>query len=184
MIPRVSRHIDKYCKRFFYPKDTTYTYDFQSTDKIWLREDLQSLTGITNGDGTAIDLTKLFLYPLNGPPYQWIEFNQSSSQSFRWGATTDQQCILIEGVWGYLEDDGTGTYTTPLPIQDACSAWISYILKVGSNAGIKSTTIGDYTVSYSNVLDYLRNGPPNEASYYLDNYVKRRFGTTNRAIAP
>ena len=85
----------------------------------------------------------------------------------------------MTGSWGYLEDG-----ETPIAIQDACDSWISYLLKVGKLAGVKSTTIGDYSVSYSSVLDYLRNGPPNEAAFYLDGYRKSRFATTSMEIAP
>lgn len=179
LIPKVSRHIDRYCKRIFYPKVTTELYDYQSEFKLWLRGDLHALTGITNGDGTAMDISTQFLYPLNGPPYGWIELNDSTGITFRWGATTQQSCIAVTGTWGYLEDE-----ETPEPIQDACASWISYLLKVGKLAGVKSTTIGDYSTSYSNVLDYLKNGPPNESQFYLDGYKKSRFATTSREVAP
>lgn len=179
LIPKVSRHIDRYCKRFFYPKDATFRYDYQSEFKLWLRDDLNNLTEITNGDGTEMDISTMFLYPVNGPPYQWVELNQSTGITFRWATTTEQQCLSITGEWGYLEDG-----ETPEPIQDACASWISYLLKVGKLAGVKSTTIGDFSTSYSNVLDYLKNGPPNESAFYLDGYVKRRFATTSREIAP
>ncbi len=178
LIPRVSRHIDRYCKRFFYPKTQTHKYDYQSEFKLWLRDDLHELTSITNGDGEAMDISTMFLYPINGP-YQWIELNESTGITFRWAPTTQQQCLSVTGEWGYLEDDDT-----PEPIKDACASWISYLLKVGKLAGVKSTTIGDYSTSYSNVLDYLKNGPPNESAFYLDGYVKRRFATTSREIAP
>lgn len=181
LIPKVSRHIDQYCKRFFWPRIQSQVYDWQSTHKLWLRGDLQTLTSITNGDDTTFDLTKILKYPIVGPPYQWLEVIESSSAVFVWNSATrgTQQCITVTGVWGYLEDGAT-----PEAIKDACSAWISYLLKVGKLAGVKSTTIGDYTVSYSNVLDFLRNGPPNESSYYLENFVKRRFATTSKSVAP
>lgn len=181
LIPKVSRHIDRYCKRHFWPKTGSEVYDYQGEFKLWLRGDLQSLTSIVNGDGTTMDIStnKMFLYPLNGPPYQWIEMNVSSGITFRWTPTTDQQAITVTGVWGYLEDGDT-----PEPIKDACAEWIKYLLTVSKLAGVKSTTIGDFSTSYSNVLDYLKNGPPNEAAFYLDGYIKRRFATTSREIAP
>ena len=179
MIPKVSRHIDRYCRRIFYAKVATERYDYQSEHRLWLRGDLNTLTAIQNGDGTAIDIATVFKYPLNGPPYQWIEMNVSSGITFRWAATTSQQCITVTGTWGFLEDDAT-----PEPIVDACGAWIKYILQVAKLAGVKSKTIGDYTISYSSVLDILRQGPPNEAGYYLDGYRKSRFATTSREVAP
>jgi hypothetical protein len=179
LIPHVSRHIDTYCHRFFYPKTATEVYDYQGEWKLWLRGDLQSLTSITNGDGTLLDVSTIFKYPMIGPPYQWLEINRSGSATFRWAPTTNQQCISVVGSWGFLEDG-----ETPENIVDGCTAWITYLLKVGKLAGVKSTTIGDYSVSYSSVLDVLRNGPPNEAGNYLDYYVKRRFATTNKDVAP
>ena len=160
IIPEVSRHIDTYCHRFFYPKTaTTYIYDYQGESKLWLRDDLQTLTAVQNGDGTALDVSTLLLYPLNGPPYQWIEMNRSSGVTFRWTPTTNQRAITVTGTWGFLVNGAT-----PPSITAACNAWISYLLKVGKLAGVKSTTIGDYTVSYSSVMDILRNGPPNAGS--------------------
>jgi hypothetical protein len=179
LIPRISRHIDIHCHRHFYAKTATEVYDYQTEFTLWLRGDLHTLTAIQNGDGEAIDITTVFKYPLAGPPYQWIEMNQSSSVTFRWAATTPQQCISVSGIWGFLEDGDT-----PQAISDACAAWAKYVLQVSKLAGVKSTTIGDYTVSYSNVLDILREGPPNEAGHYLEAYKKRRFATTSREIAP
>lgn len=78
LIPHVSRHIDKYCHRFFYARTATQIYDYQNQFKLWLRWDLNSLTSVTNGDGTLFDITTLFKYPSDGPPYQWIELNRST----------------------------------------------------------------------------------------------------------
>lgn len=179
LIPNVSRQIDRYCHRFFYAKTATQVYDYQGEYKLWLRWDLQSLTSIQNGDGTMFDITTLFKYPIDGPPYQWIETNRASGITFRWSSTTPQQCIAVAGSWGYLEDG-----ETPGPIANGCASWCKYVLQVAKLAGVKSKTIGDYSVSYSNVLDILRQGPPNEAGFYLDGYVKRRFATTSVEIAP
>jgi len=181
LIPKISREIDEVCHRHFYPITDAKVHDFQTEQKIWLRDDLDSLTSITNGDGSSFDLTKIMKYPLSGAPYQWLEVVHGSSQWFLWNQTlsTPQQCLTVTGSWGYLKGG-----TTPSPIVNATVAWISYLLKVGKNAGIKSKTIGDYTVSYSSVLDYLRQGPPNEAQEYISHYVRRRFATMSREVAP
>lgn len=175
LLPKVSRHIDRYCRRFFFPKTASWKHDFQSRERLWLRTDLHSLTSITNGDGTTVSPTAIFLYPVFGPPYQRIDFNHSSSQAFLWTPTTTQQAITVTGVWGWLNEDGE----TPEEIVDACASWISYILKLGPLAGVKSRTIGDYSVSFSAVLDFLRTGPPNEVSFYLEGFKRSRFGTND-----
>lgn len=178
LIPKVSRAIDGYCKRFFYPLTGTYVHDYGSLTRLWLRTDLDELVEIVNGDGVVVDSDIILLEPINGPPYQWIDLDEGSSTTFRWRPTSPRRSIFVEGTWGYLEDG-----ETPENIQNGCSAWVTYLLKLGKNAGIKSRTIGDYSVSYAAVLDYLRNGPPNEASFYLDSFVRRRFGTNDRATA-
>ena len=175
LIPVVSRQIDDYCHRHFYPKTATEVYDYNDEWRLWLRGDLISVTEITNGDETELTSDHYFLYPNGGPPYGWIEINRSSGITFRFGATTDQQCISVEGSWGFLKDG-----STPTQIANACTAWISYLVKLGKNAGVKSKTIGDYQIVYANTMDALGNGPPNEVSFYLDAFVKRRYGSNVR----
>lgn len=172
MIPRISRQVDKYCHRHFYPKQATEIYDYNDEWKLWLRGDLHSMGSITNGDLTTLDPSHYFLYPLSGPPYGWIEINRSSGVTFRFGALTPQQSISISGIWGYLEDGDV-----PSGIVDGATTWISYLLKLGKNAGIRSKTIGDYTVSYANFVDAVKEGPPGESSYYLDHFIKRRYSS-------
>ncbi len=176
MIGIISREIDGYCHRVFYPVTKTRIYDYQVGKRLFLKDDLHSVTEILHGESRAevLSSSNYFLYPEIGPPYQWIEISEASTVQFRWSTLTSQQAISIEGVWGYLEDGAT-----PLGINWACCAWISYLLKVGKQAGIKSTTIGDYGVTYSSVMDYLKNGPPNEAAGALERFVRRTNFATN-----
>ena len=178
MIPVISRAIDRHCHRVFYPVTKSRVYDYQTSHKLFLKDDLQSCTQILHGASRAevLPTSSYFLYPEIGPPYQWIEISESSTYVLRWSTPTPQQSIQVDGVWGYLENG-----STPNGIGWACHAWINYLYKLGKNAGIQSTTIGDYTVSYNNVLAALNAGPPNEVAFVLDSFVRRsNFATNDR----
>jgi hypothetical protein len=167
LIAPVSREIDGYCHRHFYAKTETQTYDYQEQFKLHLRGDLHSLTSIVHGDNETLDSQYYILYPLFGPPYRWIVTNKHYGYGFRW-VRTDQAAIQVTGVWGFLDSDGN----TPTSIALACNAWISYLIQATKNAGVKSTSIGDYSVSYSAALDYLKNGPPNEVAGILARFKR------------
>lgn len=172
LIEPVSREIDGYCHRQFWPETRTDLYDFQEVFKLMLREDLHSVTEITHGQGEVLDPKYYILYPLMGPPYRWITINKHYGYGFRW-TNTDQAAIAVTGIWGFLDKGGT----TPSSITLACNAWINYLIQATKNAGVKSTSIGDYSVSFSAALDYLKNGPPNEVSGILARFKKANIAS-------
>lgn len=171
LIPIVSRAIDTYCRRHFYARTDTEVYDYQSPRRLMLRGDLLSVTQITNGDDSVLPADSYLLYPLNGPPYRWIDLDTSVGMLF-YVSGTRQRAISVTGSWGFLEDDGT-----PQPIQLACAAWCNYLSTVGKNAGIQSTTIGDYTESFGSLIESMRAGPPGEVASMLAYYRKRTIGS-------
>lgn len=176
IIPAISREIDAYCLRHFWPKTATYTYDYQEAKKLYLKRDLWSVAEIRHGTNTAevLSPSSYFLYPEMGPPYQWIEINHSSTVNFRFSQYTTQQSIRVTGVWGYLEDGAI-----PNRVTWATCAWISYLHKLGPLAGVKSTSIGSYSVSYGSTLEYLKDGPPNEVLSILKKLVRRTDFASN-----
>lgn len=171
LIPFVSRSIDQFCRRHFYAKSDTEVYDFQSPRRLMLRGDLLSVTRITNGDDSVMESGSYLLYPLNGPPYRWIDLDTAVGSLF-FVSGTRQRAISVEGSWGYLEDGDT-----PQPIRLACTAWTGYLLTAGKNAGLQSTTIGDYTESFTPMISALREGPPGEVSGLLRHYRKTTIGS-------
>jgi hypothetical protein len=178
IIPIISRAIDDHCHRHFWPKTATKIFDYQTAQRLFFKADLWEVTEILHGVDTleVLSPSSYFLYPEVGPPYQWLEINESSIIRLRYTRYTPQQSISVEGVWGYLEDGAT-----PNRVNWACCAWISYLHKLGKNAGVKSKSIGDYSISYSSTLDYLRNGPPNEADGALGTFIRRsNFGSNLR----
>lgn len=171
LIPTISRAIDAYCHRWFYPITDTRVYDFYETNRLMLRDDCMSINHIYHALNEELTSQYWFLYPVNGPPYRWIEINRHFGYRFRW-VYTPQRAIQIDGVWGYLEND-----ETPSRITLACQMWMNYLITLSRNAGVRSTSIGDYSVSYTAIAESLKNGPPTEAESLLKFYKKTTLGS-------
>jgi hypothetical protein len=170
-IPIVSRMVDDHCHRHFYAITESRTFDFQGYWKMWLRGDLHSITSITCNDGTILSnspTTQLFLRPVNGPPYRWVEINRAIGVGFRY-LTTPQNALSVSGVWGYLTKAGAQYAQIGL----AVDAWMSYLLVAGDNRGLRSETIGDHTKSFGSTFESLEKGPPNEVANILKHFVYR-----------
>lgn len=106
-IAGASEFIEEYTDRIFIPWTGTKEFDYQSTGKLWLGEDLlSSAPTITyaNGDRT-IASGDYFLYPLNAAdknkPYEWLELLLTDDQFFY--KNSRQSDIAITGKWGYSE---------------------------------------------------------------------------------
>lgn len=90
------------------PRIATRYFDWPQKDsaayRLWLDEnELISVTTFTAG-GTVIPSTDYFLEPVNsGPPYTYIEIDQSSSAALSSG-TTSQRAIEILGLYGIRDD--------------------------------------------------------------------------------
>jgi len=100
-------------------RSETQYYDYQSRTRLDLRDDLISVTTLTNGDGeTMTEDTDFHLYPLSGPPYRWIEIKSDGTQNFQWSGTP-QRALNIVGSWGY-------TTTAPQRIVQATTRLAAY----------------------------------------------------------
>lgn len=176
-ITAISREIDLFCHRHFYPITRSRKYDYQEGRSLYLKEDLHSITQILHGTNReeVLPPSSYFLYPEIGPPYQWIEINQSSTIVFRWSTLTSQQAIQVDGVWGYLEEG-----TTPVVITRACANWIMYLIAEAKSPGVQSKTIGDYSISYSQVLSAMKDGPPNGVAKSLAYYKRTDIASNLR----
>ncbi len=74
---------------------TWYQSSIYSRRVLLLHNDLLSLGGLTNGDGTTIASTDCWLEPRNQPPYQSIRLKSAVAWSFG----TDGE-ITVSGTWG------------------------------------------------------------------------------------
>ena len=105
-IAAASRIVEAETHRRFYPTTATRVFDWPPPQpakpwRLWLDADeLVTLTSLTIA-GTAATVSEFNLEPANeGPPYNRIEVDLSTSAAFSAGTTT-QQAISIVGVWGF-----------------------------------------------------------------------------------
>ncbi len=106
-IASASDFIEEYTDRIFIPWTGTKNFDYQSTGKLWLGEDLiSSAPTITYSDGQqTVASGDFFLYPLNAAdrnkPYGWIELLITDDSFFY--KDSRQSDIAVTGKWGYSE---------------------------------------------------------------------------------
>lgn len=115
-IETASTNIDRQLHRVFYPFDGTRYFDWPNQGgsgggqyaypwRLWLdQNDLVVLTGFVTG-GVTIPLNQILLEPVNdGPPYEYLELDRSSTAAFGGNAATPQHSIVPTGTWGYGAD--------------------------------------------------------------------------------
>ena len=106
-IRSASRWIEQTCGqgglvRAFIPYLATKKFDYEFPRLLNLKDDLISITTLTNGDGNTMTPPEYFLYPANETPKRWIEPNHSDNP-FTYN-DTHQQAISIDGMWGYCNE--------------------------------------------------------------------------------
>lgn len=115
-----ARNVDRLCHREFDPWTGTRSFDWPDPAsptpwRQWIsgRRALVSLTSATTG-GLALDTASVLLYPDEGPPFDRIEIDQSTSAGFEAG-TTEQLSLVLVGLWGYdLTEVTAGTLAEDL----------------------------------------------------------------------
>lgn len=138
-IQSVSDVIDGEMKRFFYPLDATFKFDWPNWSyappwKLYLdRWDLQVLTSVTSG-GVAIPLASVIPYPVNrtdGWPYTRIELDRSTSAVFAAGSTP-QLSISLAGTWGFtVNTDPAGILAAAISTAGATTMTVSDASRLG-----------------------------------------------------
>ncbi len=116
-IEAASRTAEGVLHRRFYPELATKYFDWPQDPgnrsyRIWLDDQqLVSLASATSG-GTALAPADILLEPANdGPPFDRVETNRSTSATWSTG-TTEQRSIALTGTWGYqLVDAPAATLT-------------------------------------------------------------------------
>lgn len=98
--------IDRLCRRRgFAPLVRTRRFDWPSWSsptpgRLWFDDDaLVTLTSLSSG-GVTISTSVAKLYPDEGPPYDRLDLDRSTSAAFGLGATT-QLDVTVAGVWGW-----------------------------------------------------------------------------------
>jgi hypothetical protein len=143
-IQSAARNIEGHLHRKFYPLDTTRYFDWPNRQngrswRLWLdQHELIAVDTLTAG-GVTIPADDYFLYPVDGPPYNRIEVDLSSTSSFTVGATT-QRDIAVAGTFGHSFDtDPAGTLAAAVSTTTATSVTVSD----GSLIGVGDLLIAD-----------------------------------------
>ena len=112
-IEAASRDVEGQLHRRFAPTLATRYKDWPNSQfgrsyRVWLDQDelISMPTALLSG-GHALDLAHVFLEPANdGPPYNRLEVDLSSTTGFDSGST-HQRDIAITGLFGYSNDEET-----------------------------------------------------------------------------
>lgn len=109
-IESAARRIDGMCHRTFYPYVATKYFDWPNFQRavpwrLWLDDtELISINSLTSG-GVLIPQGNYNLESnRTGPPYNRLEINISTSSALSAGSTY-QRSIVIDGMWGYSNDE-------------------------------------------------------------------------------
>lgn len=109
----ICRAIDDECGRHFYAETATRYYDGDGGAKLWLTDDLLTVTTLKtddDGDGTyenTLAITDYWLWPDNTNPKRRIDINpEGDFASFPSG----RRRVQLVGIWGYSNDtEAVGT---------------------------------------------------------------------------
>lgn len=104
LITRASGIIDEYTARYFEAQTLTRYFDAVGPHidarMLFVDQDLLTVTGLVNGDGSAITSGQYVLRPSNSPPYYGIALKSNAGVS--WTYTGDpEEAISVTGTWGY-----------------------------------------------------------------------------------
>lgn len=137
-IEAASREAEQLIHRVAYPWLGTRYFDYPDdqyvpTWRIWFgRHDLISATSITNGDGSTVSTSNVFLGPQDGPPYDRVDINRGTTAAYTQG-TTNQRAIAIAGLWGFSDDSETAGLTAE--VLDIVETGVDVAALVGVGVG-------------------------------------------------
>jgi hypothetical protein len=160
-------------QRTFFPWTGTRYFDWPArisarTGRLWLDDsELVTLTTLSSG-GTAITPGNIFLEPANdGPPFDRLEIDRSTSSSFDSGDTS-QRSIAISGVWGYWAEvtqvatlaEALDASETGIDVSSVADIGVGDVIKVENesmvvtarNMATTSTTITGDLAALDNVV--------------------------------
>lgn len=117
IIEAASRFIDGVTGRTFYARTETRYFSVpegQDARKLFLDDDLLTVTTLTNGDGTVLTTADYYLLPRNLSPKYAVVLKESSSYYWIWDSSNNSEYVIsIAGTWGYAA-------SAPDDVKDAC----------------------------------------------------------------
>lgn len=106
-IRAASGFISKRTVRHFVPEEHTYKFDYTKATLLEFGEyDLIEMLELINGNGQAIDTSKIFYAPRNSWPKYRVELGQSVGVTFQF-QNDRQEAINVFARWGYHENPAT-----------------------------------------------------------------------------
>ena len=135
LITAASRYIDGETRRTFYARTETRYFSVpdreqqSDTRKLWLDDDLLTITTLTNGDATVLTSADYNLLPRNETPKYAIQLKDSSDVIWEVNSSSSAEFVIsIAGTWGYSS-------TTPADIALACKLIVesAYRNRFGEN---------------------------------------------------
>lgn len=104
-----SRTIDAHCQRThkdfpmsgFGPRLGVNRYDGTYSGDLELKDDLLTVTTVTNGSTTLTDNTSFFKYPYDAPRFRYL-LSPTVTPSLIW-TNTNRRAISVTGKWGYQD---------------------------------------------------------------------------------
>lgn len=174
MISQYSRWIDEYCRRWFYADTHTRYYDVANPPidgrTLYLDADLQSVTTLTNGDGTTLTEDTHFILRSTNEHYPNVNYYDRvvllSSAGATWSYVDDpEEAISIAGVWGYCASD-----SHPTPVEQACLLLVqhAYYRRNNPEGRVTARTASGATIMGTSL--------PKDVYELLAPFRRRRFG--------
>lgn len=159
-IPAAQAEIEQFCHRIFEATTQTRAYDQASAQRVgqrlYLDQDLISVTSLTNGTGEVIPANGYRLQPRNdGPPYSSIQL----LTGYVWMFNTDGE-IEVEGTWGW-------SATPPADVVQATLELTNYLYT------LKNSQIFDVTAMPESGVIQVPKGWPQHVKVSLSRYVDR-----------
>src|SRR5258706_168548 len=133
-IQSASDLIDAELHRVFYPRDTTYKFDWPDSLgpppwRFWFNQwGLVSATLVESPRGPTTSGGNVIFRPVNrkpGGPFTYMELDISSVSAFQ-AAATPQQAIWVTGTWGFTADPApAGTLAAAITLTTAATITVS-----------------------------------------------------------
>ena len=142
---RASRSIDRYCRRPFFPKRETRTYDYKMSDRIKLDAELLKLDTLTTENGGETIGQSILIFQTgenyNYGPWDTITIRSDSGSLLNFSAT-EQQANSVTGFWGYHEDYANAWVDTGTSLAGSYAASATSLSLAGAgSAGVGASDV-------------------------------------------
>lgn len=196
LIQQGSRWAEEVARTTFYPVTETRYFDAPEDEpgRVWFRDWLVALTGLSDDAGTFAS-DDYILYPLDGPPYRYLELNPAEAY-FTYSDST-QKAIAVAGRWGYSTEatesldtvqnaSGMSTSDTTLTVSNGAQFEVGWTLLVedeqmfvlevaGNNLLVVRGQNGTTAAEHANGTEVERLLVPYEVEAVVEEWVKYHY---------